>query len=271
MSCCGLCGRKPKKTEPKALPVELPSTNGIPPASRLQSASKFVVAIDFGTTYTGVAFAYFPGSASLAGDSSNARTFADKIRVLKIWPKASAKGAQEKTPSIISYDPPRWGVKVQSQHKLKVSRFKLGLEPERVREVYGLQGGDLAIGLVPALNKTAVDVTADYLTHLNRYVESEAFPNEFGKEFLTAQRRQYVITVPAIWSDRAKDLTRQAASRAGIPSDKLLLVSEPEAAALYCATAGEEVDLDDGDNFLVCDAGGGTVVRKARNSTDFRT
>jgi molecular chaperone DnaK (HSP70) len=78
--------------------------------------------------------------------------------------------------------------------------------------------------------------------------------------YLENQRTSYVITVPAIWSDDAKNLTRLAATRAGIPGDKLNLITEPEAAALYCATMCEELDLRQGDRFLVCDAGGGTVV-----------
>ena len=70
----------------------------------------------------------------------------------------------------------------------------------------------------------------------------------------------YIVTVPAIWSDGAKALTRQAAIRAGIPEAGLTLITEPEAAALFCATTCVEADLDAGDRFLVCDAGGGTVV-----------
>jgi len=73
-------------------------------------------------------------------------------------------------------------------------------------------------------------------------------------------RIAYVITVPAIWKDSAKALTRQAAEQAGIPKKDLDLVTEPEAAALYCATLCVEADLQDGDRFIVCDAGGGTVV-----------
>jgi hypothetical protein len=38
------------------------------------------------------------------------------------------------------------------------------------------------------------------------------------------------------------------------------MVTEPEAAALYCATICEELELEAGDRFVVCDAGGGTVV-----------
>lgn len=44
---------------------------------------------------------------------------------------------------------------------------------------------------------------------------------------------QFILTVPAVWSDKAKDATMQAACLAGIPSQDLFLVSEPEAAAVY--------------------------------------
>jgi molecular chaperone DnaK (HSP70) len=48
---------------------------------------------------------------------------------------------------------------------------------------------------------------------------------------------QFVMTVPAVWSDKAEDATRQAATLAGIPSADLFLVSEPEAAAVYAIQA----------------------------------
>ena len=85
-------------------------------------------------------------------------------------------------------------------------------------------------------------------------------PRQYGQGFLRNQQISFVITVPAIWKDSAKSLTRQAAVRAGIPDRKLELITEPEAAALYCATICREVDLRDGDRFVVCDAGGGTVA-----------
>ena len=58
---------------------------------------------------------------------------------------------------------------------------------------------------------------------------------------------------------------RQAAILAGLvapsdPSDRLVLISEPEAAALYCEeTMADQVQLKDDDRIMVCDAGGGTV------------
>lgn len=91
---------------------------------------------------------------------------------------------------------------------------------------------------------------------------------EYGEQLLQNQRISYILTVPAICSDRAKALIRQAAIRAGI-SDDNLLITEPEAAALYCSVIFGEIDLNYSDRFLICDAGGGTVV--CLNSFHFLT
>ncbi|WAR27208.1 HS12B-like protein [Mya arenaria] len=44
----------------------------------------------------------------------------------------------------------------------------------------------------------------------------------------------WVLTVPAIWDDGAKQFMREAAETAGISSDQLIIALEPEAAAIYC-------------------------------------
>lgn len=67
-----------------------------------------------------------------------------------------------------------------------------------------------------------------------------------------------------MWSDRAKTVMREAAIRAGIilrtdPAERLSLISEPEAAALYCEKKSEQFNLAHGQRFMICDAGGGTV------------
>ncbi|WAR14120.1 HS12B-like protein [Mya arenaria] len=45
---------------------------------------------------------------------------------------------------------------------------------------------------------------------------------------------RWVITVPAIWNDAAKQVMIEAAKLAGTRKDKLTLAYEPEAAAIYC-------------------------------------
>ena len=67
---------------------------------------------------------------------------------------------------------------------------------------------------------------------------------------------QFVLTVPAVWSDAAKDATLKAAEKAGMGNrHDLKLISEPEAAAVYTLKAIQPNHLKIGDNFIVCDAG----------------
>ncbi|KAF8950495.1 Heat shock 70 kDa protein 12A, partial [Entomortierella lignicola] len=75
---------------------------------------------------------------------------------------------------------------------------------------------------------------------------------------------QYCLSVPAMWNDNAKAMMRQAALQAGMitpldPPHRLLLISEPEAAALYCEKKCDQFQIGHGQRFMICDAGGGTV------------
>ncbi|XP_062591252.1 heat shock 70 kDa protein 12A-like isoform X2 [Saccostrea cucullata] len=82
----------------------------------------------------------------------------------------------------------------------------------------------------------------------------------------------WVLTVPAIWSDAAKQFTREAAEQAGIKADDMIFVYEPEAAALYCRLQKLQIINDATDSpetdrkttlterkILVFDMGGGTT------------
>lgn len=233
-------------------------------STTFQSAD-IIIAIDFGTTFTGVAYFYSGGISEAPKDERDAKKTAETVNVIRNWPNVSAQ-YMEKTPTIIAYntDPPTWGATVKPQHEPQVSRFKLGLEPNVPRHYgYHADSGDQSIyGKHPSIpGKEAVDFTTDYLKCIRDFVHNKFLPSQFGAQFLSNRRISYVMTVPAIWKDAAKALTRRAASLAfGVSNDELILVPEPEAAALFCATTCQEVDLNDGDQFLLCDAGGGTVV-----------
>lgn len=234
------------------------------------SRSEFVIGIDFGTTYTGVAYAH-------SSKAISSETLEDSVRVIKSWPDPSHTFS-EKTPTVLAYNksPPLWGGSVRSRDEPQVAHFKLGLQ-EGTGSFYARRSGsESSVAALSFLDpnwrhpqlpqKTPFDYTTDYLTSVLKFVRDEYFPSKYGNTFLRNQQLSYVITVPAIWKDAAKNLTRQAAVRAGIPEAKLELITEPEAAALYCATIGGEVDLRAGERFLVCDAGGGTVVNKIPKS-----
>ena len=69
---------------------------------------------------------------------------------------------------------------------------------------------------------------------------------------------EYIITVPAVWSDSAQAKTRSCAEAAGMGRN-LQIISEPEAAAIYALHAMDPHSIQVGDTFVLCDAGGGTV------------
>jgi hypothetical protein len=99
------------------------------------------------------------------------------------------------------------------------------------------------------------------VTAARRYLEHlvaawhDAFPNDPIAE------QQVVLTVPASFDASARELTREAASLAGLP-DGMVLLEEPQAAVYSWLTAiGERWRkvLKVGDTLLVCDVGGGTT------------
>lgn len=76
--------------------------------------------------------------------------------------------------------------------------------------------------------------------------------------------REYIITVPAMWSHGAQETMRMCAADAflGDPrlKEHLQMVAEPEAAGMYALSAMRDLGLDEGDTFVICDAGGGFVL-----------
>uniref|UniRef100_K1RZR1 Heat shock 70 kDa protein 12A n=1 Tax=Magallana gigas TaxID=29159 RepID=K1RZR1_MAGGI len=76
----------------------------------------------------------------------------------------------------------------------------------------------------------------------------------------------WVMTVPSLWNNFAKQFLRKAAEKAGIPRKQLILTLEPEVAAIY-TIKGSKPDLpsDSGDQYvsgtqiLLVDLGGGTA------------
>ena len=110
--------------------------------------------------------------------------------------------------------------------------------------------------------KSEIDVAADYLFKLRQAMRA-ALQKTLGEVFNREERNiRYYLTVPAIWNDAGKAATRAAAIQAGFLRDendnRLTLVSEPEAAALFCSKTGL-LNIKVHDAVLIVDCGGGTV------------
>lgn len=184
------------------------------------------------------------------------------IRTVNDWPNsgASTVTTSEKVASKISYQnckPNHWGFTVKSNEQ-SLSWFKLLLDPKNKV----IRGSDKVVDTLrqlEALNKAPEDVAADYLSKIWQYTKDDIRKHR-GDDWADIYTVRAVLTVPAIWSDSAKDRTLRIAHKAGLP-DSVSLVSEPEAAALAVLREKKEEGepLHIGDCFVVCDAGGGTV------------
>ena len=92
-----------------------------------------------------------------------------------------------------------------------------------------------------------VKVVTDFLSHV-RKVTVESIERTYQVKWVRNAEIEYVLTVPAIWTDSAKDLMVKAATNAGFGKHRLNfnLVSEPEAAAAYTLRAIQPNDLNVG-------------------------
>ncbi|KAF8420259.1 hypothetical protein EV426DRAFT_613029 [Tirmania nivea] len=253
----------------KAGPAASSGSQSASTAARKPSQDVLIIAIDFGTTYSGVAW----------HNTSNKKT-----HLIRDWPDQGISSV--KVPSILRYDSKgrcQWGHVLNPTKRLEW--FKLLLNEgvytsstallHRI-ETKGLNGypesrsTNLAnlrttIMAIPE-GKTPADLAADFLRSLYRYtletIGDSYFPElkeQLGKE--GGVEIKCCLTVPAIWDDKAKNITKQAAIAAGMPEKHTYLISEPEAAAVHCLTQLEDVkgSLQVGHVYVIVDCGGGTV------------
>ncbi|XP_053387922.1 heat shock 70 kDa protein 12B-like [Mercenaria mercenaria] len=225
-------------------------------------------AIDFGTTYSG-------WGCSFVNDLEINKTKA----MVKLWQHEDSP-ATEKTPTCVLIRPDgetleAFGYEAESRyreltdekintHYFYFKRFKMALHKEvgekiqRCSLLEDILGRQLPASKVFTLSiKFMVD---DMLQYLGKTVAGQK---------LKATNIQWVLTVPAIWTEGAKQFMREAAVAAGIDDDKLCIALEPEAASIYCRYLSVETSVNsteltlqrfrEGKRYMVVDAGGGTV------------
>jgi hypothetical protein len=102
-----------------------------------------------------------------------------------------------------------------------------------------------------------VDASAAYLQHLGAVFDSSRASTDPNQ---TLSRQDVLLTVPASFDEEARELTVEAARRAGL--EQLTLLEEPQAAFYAWLDAqgeGWRRRIRVGDLILVCDIGGGTT------------
>jgi molecular chaperone DnaK (HSP70) len=103
-----------------------------------------------------------------------------------------------------------------------------------------------------------VDASAAYLSHLREAWNHEKASGDEGARF---EAQRIILTVPASFDEVARQLTLEAAKRAGYPA--VTLIEEPLAAfyAFVAKTGGTAAatGLSGGERVLIADVGGGTT------------
>ena len=179
------------------------------------------------------------------------------IQLITNWPGTSRNPTDEKVPSEVSYFDQKfeWGNRIR-HHNERESWTKLLLDEtyskDQLRKIQELFHGDADLTEheadsasnethSPKLTKEPVDIITDFLSGVRVHVQS-VLEARFGV-ILKYLRREVVFTVPAGWSEKAKNLMYKAVCNAGFDVDEttISMITEPEAVAIYVLR-----DLNDG-------------------------
>ncbi|KAJ3786434.1 hypothetical protein GGU10DRAFT_290232 [Lentinula aff. detonsa] len=235
---------------PSMTPVQIRSES-----STVVDEGKMSISIDFGTTFSGVAY----GSSRISGG---------QVQQILSWP--GSVETYRKIPTCLLYDEEgqilAWGLEAKHTalpNTYRCEWFKLFLEPRALRDDSAI---DPRLPQLPP-GKRAFDLIVDFLSCLWEYAK-EQITREIGAVADLASADVW-LTVPAAWDAKGCDFMREAAIQAGLvrssrPGDtqwrnRLHIITEPEAAAVHCAHLTDLHHLQPSQNFIVCDAGGGTV------------
>ncbi|KAK4544121.1 hypothetical protein LTR36_004619 [Oleoguttula mirabilis] len=192
-------------------------------------------------------FTQFPlngGQSSFPGDTFAFDAFNTKLDVAQL--------ADTTDPADAGHT--RWGFQIRPDEQ-RLRCLKLFLDPHQPIPSY-VSIEDMKNQLTASGKNVGTAVT-EYLRLLFTHTK-EILARRYGEQFIATTKHQVVLTVPAVWSDTAKDATLKAAEAAGM-GDDIKLISEPEAAAVYTLQVIQPSHLTIGHNFVVVDAGGGTV------------
>lgn len=224
---------------------------------------KIVVAIDCGTTQSGVAYSYlFPG-----GNQT--------VQRVVHWPGQEAQKGEAKIPTLVWYDkskkPRAFGAEALST-RIKnqaedeewelAEHFKLHLHPSTMR-------AEQEIIVQPLPRGVALDqIYADFFGYLYKHTRTffqnrEVNGQEIWERLETSI--EIVIAHPNGWGAHEQAFLRKVAVLGGLvpgstAQERVHVVSEGEASVHYVMLHGDiERRLEVGVDFVVCDAGGSTV------------
>ncbi len=225
----------------------------------INTPSRYIVGIDLGTTNCAVAFV----------DTTKSRWYAEVVPVAQLVAPGEIE-ARNTLPSF-HFEPPAsdqlnlqlpWNESAQNTAVGVYARDTGATAPSRLiasaKSWLSHSGVDRTAALLPWHGAEDVrklspsDASAQYLAHI-REAWNYAHP-EFPLE-----SQDVVVTIPASFDEIARELTVNAARKAGL--QRIVVLEEPQAAFYAWVHARHEdwtENLQPGQRILVCDVGGGT-------------
>ncbi|KAK9766193.1 hypothetical protein K7432_004902 [Basidiobolus ranarum] len=233
--------------------------------------AKCVAAIDFGTSGTGYAYA-FPGSDGI----KDART-----ALFSNGPWADGKDGKTKTALLLDENNKimAFGKVAQKKYQSIAMKYKSDIAKyqamvmkgnassskpeikERYFECFKMNlyktsvSGKMLISAANGVKIAAQTVFSESLKYIKKTLLAQIDQSTNG---ISERDIKWVLTVPAIWSDAAKQVMREAAELAGLKGVALQLALEPEAASLW-ALQSNDLSMDPDSKYMICDCGGGTI------------
>ncbi|KAK3577062.1 hypothetical protein CHS0354_003149 [Potamilus streckersoni] len=227
--------------------------------------SLIVAAIDFGTTYSGWAFSFKHEYDADPTRISCKQWFGEQFISMKA-PTTVLIKQDRKTLDSFGYDAEKKYAELASKGSSEYQRWYF------FRRFKMMLHGKLNIDR----NMRLKDETQKFLpaqtvfSVVIRYLKEDMLKtsrDRLGSGYILPDEITWVLTVPAIWNDAAKQFMREAAVQAGISSENLKIALEPETASIFCrllpvekmVEGGGMENFQRGSKYMVLDAGGGTV------------
>ncbi|KAL9558415.1 hypothetical protein MBANPS3_000915 [Mucor bainieri] len=237
-----------------------------------------IIGIDFGTTYSGCSICYLDNDKSInSQEIETAELEIDaKIKNLKketLNIEDSQPKRGKKTPTVAIYDRRsmellHWGnaaldyIKKMKGNEILLRKFKLNLPT-----TFSQRGAkQMFKNKRENITAWSLIATIDYYKLLFAHAYDKIqFANSFLGINFSKDSIRFVITVPAVWNDTQRAIMRDIAYQAGLITQfdddkKLQIINESLASTLYCEQElNDKVIFQEGDIYITCDAGGGTV------------
>ncbi|KAL2694137.1 hypothetical protein Neosp_000709 [[Neocosmospora] mangrovei] len=209
-------------------------------ASGGDEAPILIIGIDFGTTYSGVAYSRRKNPPKLITNWKDLRHFnrdKEKVPSAVLYNQMVAGDFDWGYAAPIGEDVLRWfKLLLVDENDLP---FKIRTSPHVMT----------ARALIRQLKKTPVEVIGDYLGALWKH-SRENIMRAVGQRVFKIARLHFVVTLPAIWPHYARTRMEEALRLAEIrdhrPAGETIVdfISEPEAAALACLEGSSDaIDL----------------------------